>query len=152
MIADDPDGGKRRAEIAAFVREVQWSVFAAAAVDDEFNPSLTGDLRGLIRITIEFHEFLHGREVKRPLCDPVEYMMDTVFSGVSGFQLLHAGCNAWWDAGFSRLDWTKVSIPLLKETFESLFTDFLEENTFETKCKLLLDLFKIQIVLAGMLY
>jgi hypothetical protein len=150
MIPADPDGGTRRAEILAFVREVQSSVLAAA--DDDFNPSLTDNLRSLIRITVEFHEFLHGREVERPLCDPVEYMMDTVFSGVSSFQLLHASCNAWWGAGFSRLDWTKVSIPLLKETFESLFTDFLEENNFETRCKLLLDLFKIQIVLAGMLY
>ena len=151
MIADDPDGGTRRAEIAAFVREVQWSVFAAAAVDDEFSPSLTGDLRSLIRITIEFHEFLHGREVKR-LSDPVEYMIDTVFSGVSSFQLMHPLCNSWWGPGLSRLDWTNVSVPLLKERFESLFTDFLEENTFEAKCKILLDLFKIQIVLAGMLY
>jgi len=152
MIPDDPDGGTRRAEIGVFVREVQSSVFAAAEVDDEFNTRLTGDLLSLIRITVEFHEFLHGREVKRLGCDPVEYMMDTVFSGVSSFQLLYASCNAWWGTGFSRLDWTKVSIPLLKETFESLFTEFLEENTFETKCKLLLDLFKIQIVLAGMLY
>ncbi len=151
MTAVESDGDTRRAEIAAFVREVQWSVFAAAAVDDEFNPSLSGDLRSLVRITIEFHEFLHGREVKR-LSDPVEYMLDTVFSGVSSFQMLHADSNAWRDAGFSRLDWTKVSVPLLKETFESLFTDFLEENTFEAKCRILLDLFKIQIALAGMLY
>jgi hypothetical protein len=39
-----------------------------------------------------------------------------------------------------------------KTQFFSTFNEFVEEANFERKCRLLLDLFKLQIVFAGMSY
>jgi hypothetical protein len=45
-----------------------------------------------------------------------------------------------------------ISTMSLKKQFLSWFHEFEIETSFEKKCRLLLDLFKLQIVFAGVLY
>jgi hypothetical protein len=72
------------------VREAQALMLAAG------QPYLVGsesdDLRGLIRITIEFFHFLEGRLKLEGILegDEVNYAIDTIFSGVDSFMLLSA--------------------------------------------------------------
>jgi len=40
----------------------------------------------------------------------------------------------------------------LRDRFLSLYREFVAETKFENKCRLLLDLFKLQIVFAGAFY
>jgi len=52
----------------------------------------------------------------------------------------------------SKIEWGRLSIPLLEEQFAPMFAEFEQEANFENRCRLLLDLFKLQIVFAGMSY
>ena len=45
-----------------------------------------------------------------------------------------------------------IALSELKTLFADRFTEFIAEQNFEGKCSLLLDLFKLQIAFAGMLY
>lgn len=91
-------------------------------------------------------------QILKRLKSDLRYNMETVFSGVDSFMLLCGSYGTLPSAVPSRLDWGNVSIPRLKERFEAHFAEFLGEEKFEEKCRLLLDLFKIQVVLAGMIY
>jgi hypothetical protein len=42
-----------------------------------------------------------------------------------------------------------TSLWALKELYDSIYQKFVSETEFETKCRALLDLFKLQIVFAG---
>ena len=44
------------------------------------------------------------------------------------------------------------SMESFKSQFVSMFNQFTNETNFENKCRLLLDLFKLQIVFAGVSY
>ena len=52
----------------------------------------------------------------------------------------------------SKVEWGIISAASLKEHYISMFQNFITEKNFENKCRILLDLFKMQIVFAGMLY
>ncbi|MGB7172639.1 MAG: hypothetical protein WBD23_03710, partial [Candidatus Acidiferrales bacterium] len=52
----------------------------------------------------------------------------------------------------SQIEWNTLSAPELKVRFGSIFKAFDEAETFETKCRLLLDLYKVLIVFAGISY
>jgi hypothetical protein len=52
----------------------------------------------------------------------------------------------------SRIDWSTVGVQSIRDLFLSLYPKFVTETKFENKCRLLLDLFKLQIVFAGAFY
>jgi hypothetical protein len=51
----------------------------------------------------------------------------------------------------STLDWHNISMSSISDDYFALFERFVAEALFERKCRILLDLFKLQIVYAGML-
>ncbi len=153
------------------VKEIQSSMVETAK--SRFDELELGHLRGLIRLTVEFHDYLeHGsvdvatRLLDEPLAkyvadaqsasaDPfnkydLEYTCGSIRSGVPSFCLLSVRYRVMDNATDSRVEWGMISSrELFKKHFISMFNNFIEEVNFVSKCRLLLDLFKLQIVFAG---
>jgi hypothetical protein len=73
-----------------------------------------------------------------------------VFSGIKEFIRLNSGYTTTGEATRSGLDWRRpLSLASLQEQFTSKYEEFLAETDFVRRCRLLLDLFKLQIVFAG---
>ena len=53
------------------------------------------------------------------------------------------------DTTESTIDWKRFGVPSLKEDFMAMFLDFDKEIYFGRKCRLLLDLYKLQMVFAA---
>jgi hypothetical protein len=141
-----------------------------------FDESELGDLRAVIRLTVEFHHYLeHGStEMARALqagphasrfndlqsasADPLNkydlgYTCNSIRSGVDSFCNLNATYRILVGATGSKVEWGMISSrDLFKTQFMLMFNEFTEEANFENKCRLLLDLFKLQIVFAGVSY
>jgi hypothetical protein len=117
-----------------------------SAVKSSFGPSELDALRVVIRLTVEFRQRLEANEI-------TNYVSESVFSGMDSFvSLVHAyGVLAGAEA-HSHLQWKAASVTSLRREFRSLYSAFLAETTFEKRCRLLLDLFKLQIALAAMTY
>jgi hypothetical protein len=116
------------------------------AVNSLFNPSELDALRVVVRLTVEFRQSLEANKI-------TNYVSESVFSGIDSFtSLVHAyGVIAGAEA-HSHLKWKAVSVSSLRREFQSLYSRFIAEETFEKRCRLLLDLFKLQIALAAMAY
>jgi len=129
------------------VQALQSSMEKSAAVF--FLETQLEDLRVLIRLTLEFHDYLHGFG-SRPELEP-RHTCEAVFGGVESFTMVMRGYKGSFGPKSSSLERT-VSLPLLKAQFLPLFDGFIAEQSFERRCGLLLDLFRLQIVFAGMMY
>jgi hypothetical protein len=152
------------------IREIQASMVKSA--ESCFDQSELGNLRAVIRLTVEFHSYLeHGSteiargllELKSPhlkiapdaALDPfneydLEYMCGSIRSGVDCFCSLNQTYKILEGSVCSRTSWSMISSrELLKSQFISMFKKFDEELNFEIKCRLLLDLFKLQMVFAS---
>lgn len=116
------------------------------AVKGCFTESELNALRVVIRLTVEF-----GKNLEADRLD--NYVAESVFSGMDSFtSLVHAyGVLAGAEMD-SLLQWKKVSISSLKRDFKLLYPKCLRAKSFERQCRLLLDLFKLQIALAAMTY
>lgn len=103
-------------------------------------------LRVVIRITVEFQKHLEANKISNYVCE-------TVFSGTDSFlSVVHAYSVLEGAETRSHLKWESTSPSSLKEQFRSLYPIFIGAQLFEQQCRLLLDLFKIQLSLAAMTY
>jgi hypothetical protein len=123
---------------------VQQSMLDAAKAC--FTVSQLDDLRAVIRLTVEFHRTLEADGIDNYVCE-------SVFSGLDSFTSVVYAYNVIGGAKTrSALQWSAVSISSLKQQFQSLYARFIAEESFEEQCRLLLDLFKLQLALAAMTY
>jgi hypothetical protein len=126
------------------LRAVQDSM--VGDVRSSFSERELDALRVVIRLTVEFHRHLAANDVNN-------YVSESVFSGIDSFALLlHAYKVLKGAEVHSHLVWKASSAPALKREFQFRYSKFIAEQTFEKRCRLLLDLFKLQIVLAAMTY
>ena len=112
------------------------------------------DMRVLIRLTVEFFHYLQGEDLSPGVEDKVRYVCDSVFSGIDSFGLVHFAYRFMAGARITTLAPGGKSIDSLKEEFISRYREFSQGQgqDFEFQCRLLLDLFKLQIVFAGLSY
>ena len=110
------------------------------------------DMRCIIRLTVEFFHYLQGEDVVPFVENKLRYLCDSVFSGVDSFGLVSAAYRTLPDARATTLASGAKSTDSLKEEFAFKYREFSEEMDFEKRCRLLLDLFKLQIVFAGLSY
>ncbi len=83
----------------------------------------------------------------------IEYACETSISGVDCFRALHPDTNAISTEVRSRIDWGCVtSLESFKSQFFVLFDEFVAEREYEKKFRLLLDLFKLQMIFVGVSY
>jgi hypothetical protein len=133
------------------VRIIQDSVIESGG--SRFLNSQFDHLRVLIRLTIEFFRYLQNADTALRDTSEVNYLGGSIFSGVDSFCLVcdayrmeFGPFNSTLEGGFAS------SLLSLEEEFTSRFHDFSAETDFQRKCGLLLDLFKLQIVFAGVTY
>jgi hypothetical protein len=123
----------------------------------------------LIKLTMEFNDYLqHGIPELRDLMEhnqhrfdgdllsfpesnELQYSIESIFSGIEAFCSVNAAYNVLIEATDSEIEQSIISVPWLKKKFTSTFRDFVAEPEFKRKCRLLLDLFKMQIIFAGIL-
>ena len=119
-------------------------------VESTFEEKQLSHLRTLIRLTIEFYDYLNpGNHPER---FELEYSIESILSGIESFCIVNAGYKVLVGAMLTTIAWNQVSALTLKDQFIAMFDEFVAEKAFERKCRLLLDLFKLQIVYAGMFY
>ena len=109
-------------------------------------------LRCLIRLTVEVHDWLQSADLDTGHGPEVEFLAESTFSGIDSFCIVAAAYRALVDAATSKLRWDTMSLQPLREQFLSRFQELVREGPFEPRCRVLLDLFKVQIVFSGMLY
>ena len=114
------------------------------------------NLRILIRVTMEFNHYLNSappwpKFPGDPFHDMI-YMIDKVLINIDSFRTVLHAYGVLVGSTQSGIDWSSVGVRSLKEIFLSLYSEFVTETKFENKCRLLLDLFKLQIVFAGVFY
>jgi hypothetical protein len=161
------------------VKEVQTSMVESAK--SSFDDAELGHLRAVIRLTVEFHDYLeHGsvemargierqpylkltpaefrKDIQSASADPLNkydlgYACESILSGVDSFWDLDTAYRRLEGPTDSNVGWGMISSrESFKTQFVSMFNKFTEEVNFEKKCRLLLDLFKLQIVFAGISY
>ena len=136
------------------IRSIQESMSESARPG--FDDNEIEDLRILIRLTVDFYHYLNSIPPWPHFPDdPVHdmtYKLDSVLFNIDSFRrVMHAYCIL---VGSTRssIDWSALQIRSLKDEFVSVYASFLAETSFETQCRLLLDLTKLQIVFAGSSY
>lgn len=141
-----------------------------------FDESELDHLRCLIRLTLEFYDYMeHGsvkiattllrgpnaeyvKDVQSASVNPFNkydlgYVCESIRSGVDSFCSLSASYRILVGTTNSRIEWSMISSrESFKAQFLSMFSEFSKEVNFENKCRFLLDLFKLQIVFAGIAY
>jgi hypothetical protein len=166
-------------EVFKRVKEIQASMVESAK--SSFDDSELGPLRAVIRITVEFHDYLeHGSvdmargmlqlpyvgltsekfqtDLQNASADPsnkydLGYICHSILPAVDSFCNLNSVYSKQDRATSSRVEWDMISSrESFKAAFVSMYNTFTEEVNFENKCRLLLDLFKLQIVFAGISY
>jgi hypothetical protein len=120
-------------------------------------PSFDGEeiqsLRILVRVAVQFYNYLNwspsiGDDVHAEMC----YVLDRTFVHFDSFLMIMHAYGILEGSMVSTLDWNIVNIHTLRDKYLKVFDSFVQEETFVKKCRLLLDLVKLQIVFAGAFY
>jgi hypothetical protein len=121
-----------------------------------FSESELDALRCIIRITFETFGWIMGYNVaKLPQLDAkhqLEYWLETIISGIDSFLIVYDAYKVLVGYEPSSVIWNTLSVTRFDRIFESRFKEFVHETIFEKKCRHLLDLYKMQIVLVGWKY
>lgn len=137
-------------DIEERINEIQASMMESAK--SCFTKSELSHLYYLITVTGKFFNYLQTSTANLQSDLELRYTMETVFNGVDSFCSVSAAYRILVGATSSTISWDEVSVPTFNEQFTSKFHEFTAESKFEKQCRLLLDLFKLEIVLAGLLY
>lgn len=125
---------------------------AAEAARPGFNEMDLRCLRSVISLTVDFHIYLENVNVIAPDMNDVTYACESIFSGIESFVAVNNSYKILEGSLGSGLTWNLRSLESIKEHFAPTYQEFLSERKFEKQCRLLLDLFKLQIVFTGMLF
>jgi len=117
--------------------------------EGSFSEPEMDNLRVIIRLTVEFNHYL-GLDCGHVFCR--EYMNESTFSGIDSFTSVTRAYQTLLDSAESTIHWGLLSESSWREAFASNFAQFMRESDFRNKCRLLLDLFKLQIIFAGVSY
>lgn len=138
------------ADFVAVVNEIYEP--AAESAKPGFDEGDLCCLRSVISLTVDFHIYLENVNLVAPDKNDVAYACESIFSGIESFVRLNNSYKILEGSLESSLKWNVTSAESLKGQFTAMYQEFLSEGTFEKQCRLLLDLFKLQIVFTGMLF
>jgi hypothetical protein len=148
VIKDHPLGDLRnypRGEVLAIQDSMAESASHFLAVELDA-------LRGVVRLTVEFFHYLRRVDLELADEESLRYMAQSVFYGVESFISLCQAYRITQGQTRSTLPQRISSRAALKEAFIDMYLEFAAETNFEKRCRLLLDLFKLEIVFAGLTY
>jgi hypothetical protein len=130
------------------VKKLQAFMVESAA--GAFSEAELADLRVLVRLVVEFQDEAKPGELDED--ERLRYRIESIFSGVSSFCSVAAAYRMLSGTSESTIDWATIRLETLTDHIHSAFARFVGEQRFEVKCQLLLDLFRLQLVFAGMRY
>ena len=123
----------------------------------DFNEEEIENLGILIRLSVQFYNFLtsRGRWPEFPE-DPfhnMTYAVDSIIWNVDSFRyLIHHSYGIMDGRTKTTVDWNTVTASSIKDQYLSMYQNFIDETDFLKKFRLLLDLYKFQLVFAGLFY
>jgi hypothetical protein len=100
----------------------------------------------LVRLTVELHHYFQV-SCAHSFC--LSYASQSIFSGIDSYCSVTHAYDVLVGAIGSGIDWGTICVSDLKELFASTFEAFDKEKGFESKCRFLLDLYRLMIVFAG---
>jgi hypothetical protein len=114
------------------------------------------NLNILIMLAAEIHNYLRtsppGPPVAREAFDDLIYMIDKILFHVDSLRIVMHTYGVLVGSTRTTVDWNAISVQSLRDRLQSLYSEFIAETKFEDKCRLLLDLSKLQLVYAGAFY
>jgi hypothetical protein len=117
-----------------------------------FSESEHDHLRCVVRLTVEFFYFLRRSDIESVDSRGLEYVGHSIFCGVESFFFVCHAYRIAVGATRSSLPERVISRAALKEKYIAMYNVFAAETNMEKKVRLLLDLYKLQIVFAGLTY
>jgi hypothetical protein len=134
-------------------------VSMADAARPAFNDRDIVHLGVLIRLAVEFYDFLNSkgpwpRFPEDPFNDRT-YLIESIFGAIDSFRIVMQAYGIMIGATVTTvttIDWDNVTRQSLNSHYVSVFDQFVDEKVFERKCRLLLDLLKLQIFFASVYY
>jgi hypothetical protein len=133
-------------------RVTATQVVLLEAARETFSESELDDLRCVVRLVVEFHDFIANANLETIDKAELRYEAESVFSGVDSFTNVAAAYRVLMGQKDSSIERATISGESLVHEFMSMFSRFGIEEQFETKCRLLLDLFRLEIIFAGLFY
>jgi hypothetical protein len=126
------------------------------SMEEAAKPAFTdSDLRcvhSIVRLTVDFYNYLETVDVTSPNKGDIRFACESILSGIDSFTVVNNSYRILVGSKSSALRLETALFHFLRERFISIYQEFLSEAVFENKCRLLLDLFKLQIVFVGMQY
>jgi hypothetical protein len=141
---------KRKDDLLDRVRVIQASMLESAR--PTFTDSELDHLRCMIRLAVEFYDYLESVSIDDLNAFDLQYAIESTFSGIDSFTSVSSSYKVLVGASSSKVKGDAISAHSLKEMYVAKFHDFRAETNPENKLRFLLDLFKLQIIFAGMLY
>ncbi len=137
-------------------REIKESMAQAEGARPAFDDDDIQKLGNLIRLTVRFYHYLtsQGRWPAFPE-DPwhdLTYVTEPIFWFADEFLDVLKKYDYVLGKVATTIDWDKVTGDSLRDRFLSMYPNFIAEKSFARKCRLLLDLYKLQIIFAGMYF
>jgi hypothetical protein len=133
------------------IRAIQASMVDAA--ESCFEPSELEHLRVLVRLTMEFRQYLQRESVEMAdIHYSNQYVSESIFSGLDSFRSVTHAYQVLVGARDSAIDWSVISKSSIEREFLSTFESLEQAQIFEDKCRFLWDLFKLQLAFAAILY
>ncbi len=132
------------------VRAIQLSMDESArpGFDDED----IQHLHNLVSVTVRFYDYLTSAPSPDDPFREMNYAIDPIFFNLDSFRVVMHSYFILVGSTASTINWNAITLTSLKDEFVSVYHAFVAQTNFETKCRLLLDLFKLQIVFAGAFY
>lgn len=110
-------------------------------------------LRVLVRIAVQFNAYLESGQSPRPHgFDDLIYEVDSILINIESFRSVTRSYGVLAGAISSQINWKGLNFANLKEKLLAEYRRFVSESQFERKCRLLLDVFKLQLCFAGIFY
>lgn len=127
-----------------------------AILEEVFDEDDRDKLRTLIRVAVEFNDYLQSiRPWPHFPDDPfnnMTYMVDTILIHVDSFGDMVHLYGILRGSASSTVNWDAVTAGSIKKEFLTLYDEFLVQRDFLRKFRILLDLYKLQIVYAGIFF
>lgn len=134
------------------IKSIQESMATDPVVAETFTDAAIESLKIVIRTAIQAGTGLIAIEDAKNLQEEARYHLDTIISGIEWFVVLSDTYGCLTIHKPSQLDWKHLDERALLEKVDEMMKTLLAASAFSDKCRALLDLYKVELTLVGILY
>jgi hypothetical protein len=118
----------------------------------DFSQSQLANLSTVIRVALEASDALVHSMSTDPSDEELRYTMETIISGVDSFMSLSHAYRLQDGARESGISRENISVSVLKNRIGDWRSKVMTSSDFLTRCRYLLDLFKLELALVALCY